>query len=126
MTRRSRVTYLCGGVFDDLRLIGQSLLLQGKRTVSWGPRGGRCQGGDLPGQMSGPPLGFLSPIPQGFIHYKRKSPSDRADRQPREQRGSVSPVLTGAARALPARQRRKKIQALIFQQTLNKREEKEG
>lgn len=38
----------------------------------------------------------------------------------------LSPALTGAARALPARQRRKKIQALIFQQTLNKAEEKEG
>lgn len=39
---------------------------------------------------------------------------------------SLSPILTGAARALPARQRRKKIQALIFQQALNKGEEKEG
>lgn len=38
----------------------------------------------------------------------------------------LAPLLTGAARALPARQRRKKIQALIFQQTLNKGEEEEG
>lgn len=40
--------------------------------------------------------------------------------------GREAPLLTGAARALPARQRRKKIQALIFQQTLNKGEEEEG
>lgn len=35
-------------------------------------------------------------------------------------------LLTGAARALPARQRKKKIQVLILQQTLNKGEEEEG
>lgn len=32
----SVVTYLCGEVFNHLCLIRQSLLLQGKRTMSWG------------------------------------------------------------------------------------------
>lgn len=34
--RGSAVTYLCGEIFNHLRLIRQSLLLQGKRTMSWG------------------------------------------------------------------------------------------
>lgn len=78
---RGRVTYLCGGVFNDLRLIGQSLLLQEKRTMSWSPWGRRSQGGDDPlGWPVGPPSGFLSrAAPQVFIPYERKSPSGTSD-----------------------------------------------
>lgn len=65
----------------------------------------------------------LSLIPQYFIFYKNKSPCLLQINNPDS---SAVSALTGAARALPARQRRKKIQALIFQQTLNKAEEKEG
>lgn len=141
--RRSRATYLCGGVLDDLRLIGQGLLLRGKRTVRWCPWGRRSHWGDIPG----PPSGFLSPTSPshgdhakrrshfllpvwapGFIHWKRNSPTDPSGvgYVPCSREALLAPLLTGAARALPARQRRKKIQALIFQQTLNKGEEEEG
>lgn len=89
--------------------------------------------GDPLGQAVGPPSGFLSPhcpppppsIRALFIIKKNPHQIHWMD-NPESREALLSPILTGAARALPARQRRKKIQTLIFQQTLNKREEKEG
>lgn len=65
----SAVTYLCGEVFNHLRLIRQSLLLQGKRTMSWGFWGTMIPRWSHPGAGGKVTFGFLPP--PSFGDYRR-------------------------------------------------------
>lgn len=86
MRRRDSTTYLCGGIFDDLCLIGQSLLLQGKRPVSGG-LWGSPKGGDPLERAVGPPSSCSSSL--STLFFVKQNPHQLLQTDNPDSRGSA-------------------------------------